>query len=151
MAFLLGLPLTVGPNSHFIMFPSKDFSFQDQEFPFFTDLHWSLKTSLCAQLAGPDWVDHLSLVMLGLRSTPHDKSGFSAAEDLYGSPLCLLGGFLDCNDLAPSEFLERVQSAHHGLVLQSLCSHCPGLRGFCFCPQGQPLSQLYRSPYRVLA
>ena len=44
--------------------------------------HCSLKTSLCARLAGPDWYDHLLLVMLGLRSILRDDSGFSASKAL---------------------------------------------------------------------
>ena len=39
-------------------------------------------------------VDHLPLVMLGLYTTPHDKTRFSASEAVYGAPLCLPGEFL---------------------------------------------------------
>ena len=68
-------------------------------------------------LAGPDWFDHLPLVMLGLRTNPRDKTGLSASEAVYGAPLCLPGEFLDSVDLPPREFLDRIQSALHGLSL----------------------------------
>ena len=42
--------------------------------------HRSLKSSLRARLAGSDWVPHLRLVMLGLRSSPKDDSGPSPSE-----------------------------------------------------------------------
>ena len=77
----------------------------------------SLKTSLRARLAGFDWFDHLPLVMLGLRTTPRDETGFSASEAVYGSSLCLPGEFLDSVDLPPREFLDRIQSALRGLVV----------------------------------
>ena len=79
--------------------------------------HLSLKTSLCARLAGPDWFDHLSLVMLGLRTTQRDKTGFSAEETVFRAPLCLPEEFLDSVDLPPREFLDRIQSALCGLTL----------------------------------
>ena len=40
----------------------------------------------CSCLAGPDWFDHLPVVMLGPWTTPRDKIGFSAAEAVYGAP-----------------------------------------------------------------
>ena len=56
--------------------------------------HHSLKSSLRARLAGTDWVSHLPLVMLGLRSSPKDDSGFFPAEAVFDSPLSLPGKFL---------------------------------------------------------
>ena len=74
---------------------SKTISFHSQSNSLVEHFHHSLKTSLQARLAGPDWFDHLPLVMLGLRTTPPDKTGFSTAEAMYGAPLCLPGEFLD--------------------------------------------------------
>ena len=54
--------------------------------------------------------------MLGLRTTPCDENGFSASEAVYGSSLCLLGEFLDSVNLPPRKFLDRIQSALHGLT-----------------------------------
>ena len=67
--------------------------------------HCSLKTSCHAHLAGPDWFDHLPLVMLGLRTTPRDETGLSASEAVYGAPFCLPGEFHDSVDLPPREFV----------------------------------------------
>ena len=55
--------------------------------------------------------------MLGLHSVPRNDSGFSAAEPLYGDPLCLPGGFLDYDELPYAVFQDRIQSTLHGLVL----------------------------------
>ena len=77
----------------------------------------SLKSSLIARLAGPDWFNHLHLVLLGLWSVPHDDSGFSAAVALYGDPLCLPGEFLDSDEPPPAVFQDRIQSVLGGLVL----------------------------------
>ena len=56
--------------------------------------------------------------MLGLWTTPYDKTGFSAAEAVYGAPLplCLPGEFLHSEDLPPREFLDRIQSALWGFT-----------------------------------
>ena len=66
---------------------------------------------MLAWLVGPDWFDHFTLVMLGLQTTPQDKTGFSPAKAVYGAPLCLPGEFLDSVDIPPREFLDRIQSA----------------------------------------
>ena len=51
--------------------------------------HRSLKSSLQARLVGSNWVAHLPLVMLGLRSLLKEDSGFFPAEAVYGSNLSL--------------------------------------------------------------
>ena len=96
---------------------SKTTSFHPQSNSLVERLHRSLKISLRARLAGSDWFDHLPLVMLGLWTTPRDKIGFSASEAVYGTSLCLPGRFLDSVDLPPRKFLDRIQSALHGLTL----------------------------------
>ena len=70
--------------------------------------HHSLKSSLHARLAGSDWVSHLSLVMLGLRTSSKDDSGFSPTEAVYCSTLSLPGEFLEHSELPPESFLRRV-------------------------------------------
>ena len=94
-------------------------NFHPQSNSLVEQFHHSLKTSLRAQLAGPDWFDHLPLVMLGLRCVPWDDSGFSAAMALYKDPLCLPGEFLDSDELPPAVFQDRIQSALGVLVLPS--------------------------------
>ena len=53
---------------------SKTTSFHPQSNGLVEHFHHSLKTSLRAPLAGSDWFDHLPLVMLGLWTTPCDKT-----------------------------------------------------------------------------
>ena len=59
---------------------SKTTSFHPQSNGLVEPFHRSLKTSLLARLAGSDWYDHLPLVMLGRRTTPHEETGFSASK-----------------------------------------------------------------------
>ena len=59
-----------------------------------TSFHSQSKSYLRARLASSDWVTHLPLVMLGLRSLPKDNSSFSPGEAIYGSNLSLPGKFL---------------------------------------------------------
>ena len=65
-------------------------------------------SSLQARLASSDWVAHLPLVMLGLRSSPEKDSGFSPAEALYSSNLSLQGKFLEHSEIPPESFLRKV-------------------------------------------
>ena len=55
-------------------------SFHSQSNGLIYCFHQSLKSSLGVRLAGSNWVSHLPQVMLGLRSSPKDDSGFSPAE-----------------------------------------------------------------------
>ena len=142
---------------------SRTTSFQPQSNSLVERFHCSLKTSLCAQLAGPDWFDHLPLVMLGLHSVPCDDSGFSAAKALYGDPLCLPGEFLDSDELPPAVFQDRIPPALRSLVLPFHHHQPPStakvpdslaLADFVFVREDAslcPLSQLYQGPFKVLA
>ena len=98
--------------------------------------------------------------MLGLRTTPRDETGFSASEAVYGTSLCLPGEF---HDLPPKEFLDRIQSALCGLTLPPPHHVTPpsarvpaalASAEYVFVREDasiQPLSQLYRGPYKVLS
>ena len=122
-----------------------------------------MKTSLCARLAGLDWFDHLPLVMLGLWTTPHDKTGFSASQAVYRAPLCLPGEFLDSVDMPLREFLNRIQSSFRSLTLPPphhiatssarVPANLASAEYVFVCKETsiQPLSQFYRGPYRVLS
>ena len=72
------------------------------------------KSSLRARLASSDWVTHLPLVMLGLRSSPKKDSGFSPGEAVYGSNLSLPGEFLEHSEIPPENFLHKVELALQG-------------------------------------
>ena len=101
--------------------------------------------------------------MLGLWTIPHDKNGFSASKAVYRDPLCLPGKFLNSVDLPPREFLDRIQYALPGLTMPPPHQVAPSLAPvpaafasseYVFVREVasiQPLSQLYRGPYRVLS
>jgi cleavage and polyadenylation specificity factor subunit 1 len=52
-------------------------------------MHRQLKEALRARECGAAWADHVPWALLGLRSTPKELSGVSAAEAVFGSPLVL--------------------------------------------------------------
>ena len=47
--------------------------------------HRRLKDSLRACLAGPQWLQHLPWVLLGLRAAPAEASGITPASSVYGA------------------------------------------------------------------
>ncbi|KAK3757386.1 hypothetical protein RRG08_050088 [Elysia crispata] len=49
----------------------------------------TLKTALKARLTGPNWVEELPWVLLGLRTTPKEDLGYSSAELVYDEPLTI--------------------------------------------------------------
>ena len=53
-----------------------------------------LKERLCARRAAPNWMDHLPVVLLGIRSSVREETGYSPADLVYGSPLRLPGEFV---------------------------------------------------------
>ena len=53
--------------------------------------HRTLKTALKARLTGPNWVEELPWVLLGLRTTPKENLGYSSAELVYSEPLTIPG------------------------------------------------------------
>ena len=53
-----------------------------------------MKAALRARLTGPDWVDELPWVLLGIRRAPKEDINSSSAELVYGAPLTVLGDFL---------------------------------------------------------
>ena len=55
--------------------------------------HQDLKASLKCRLNGPNWIDELPWVLLGLRTAPKEDLRSSSAELVYGSPLTVPGDF----------------------------------------------------------
>ena len=49
--------------------------------------HRHLKSALKARLTGPNWMDELPWVLLGIRTAPKEDIGCSSAELVYGAPL----------------------------------------------------------------
>ena len=138
-------------------------SFHPQSNGMIERFHRSLKSSLRARLASSDWVAHLPLVMLGLRSSPKDNSGFSPGEAAYDSNLSLPGEFLKHTELPPEGFLHKVEQAvlgfsgppQHHMIPQPQLQPLPRAlleAEFVFIRDDalKPLlSPLYRGPYRV--
>jgi hypothetical protein len=72
--------------------------------------HCRLKEALKAHAASSDWPAHLPWVMLGLRTAPHEESGVSAAELVYGSLLLLPGQQLLAAKPPQEQFVQQLQS-----------------------------------------
>ncbi|XP_069792839.1 uncharacterized protein, partial [Narcine bancroftii] len=58
-------------------------------------LHRHLTSAVMAQFTGPDWVDELPWVPLGIRSMPKEDQQASSAELVYGAPLALPVEFIN--------------------------------------------------------
>ena len=71
--------------------------------------HRRLKDGLRARLAGPQWINHLPWVLLGLRAAPAEASGITLASSVYGAELTLPGEFLDVPEPPSPAFLEKFQ------------------------------------------
>ena len=56
--------------------------------------HRTLKAALKARLTGPNWMDELPWVLLGLRTTPKEDLNASPADLVYGTPLTVPGDFI---------------------------------------------------------
>ena len=56
--------------------------------------HRHIKTALKARLRGPDWIDKLPWVLLGIRTVPKEDSVTSSAELVHGAPLTVPGNFI---------------------------------------------------------
>ena len=121
--------------------------------------HRSLKNTLRARCVGNLWHQHLPWVLLGLRTTPKEGIGLSAAEMVFGTTLCLPGEFPEPPPAAffsnlrqafdsfappppvhaqvpPSRVDRQLQDASHVFVRRD--GHVP------------PLQPLYHGPYLVL-
>jgi transposase InsO family protein len=124
--------------------------------------HRRLKDALRARAAAADWALHLPWVLLALRAAPHDDSGLSPAEAVFGAPLALPWQFLDASDGPPPSptFLRDVRSTlggqrpHHippprppELPADLQQAEMVFVRNDAKLP---PLSPLYSGPYRVL-
>jgi len=56
--------------------------------------HRQLKSSLKAKLEGPNWMDHLPWIRLGIRTSPKEDLNSCPAELVYGAPLVVPGEFV---------------------------------------------------------
>ena len=137
-------------------------------------VHRVLKERLMARSKTPAWMDHLPLVLLGIRTSVRQDLEWCPAELVYGATLRLPGEFLYPADsdsmLSPSTaFVARLRSAlaamrpapsvHHRSVSAATATTASGV------PQSlsqvshvflrvdavrRPLSRPYEGPFRVL-
>jgi len=98
---------------------SQTTSFHPQSNGMIERFHRSLKSSLRARAADSDWVLHLPLVLLGLRSVPKEDTGFSISEAVYGSALTIVLSFsVISRKLYPGSQFLRVTTFHNNLRLK---------------------------------
>ena len=71
--------------------------------------HRCLKDVLQTRLVGPHWLAHLPWTMLGLCTSPRERSALSPAQYVFGTPLCLPAQFV--NDKGFGEMIRRRLSA----------------------------------------
>ena len=126
--------------------------------------HRHLKSALMARLTGPDWIDELPWVLLGIRTVPKEDLECSSAEMVYGAPLTVPGDFLprgqDTDDVA--QFLPRLRETvrklaplppvPHGTRPSSVPTALADSR-FVFVRRDShrpPLTPPYEGPYKVL-
>ena len=126
--------------------------------------HRHMKSALRARLHGPNWVDELPWVMLGIRTAPKEDLGTSSAELVFGAPLAVPGEFIAAPGATrpPSDQLRHLRSivgdlapvptSHHGPV-SSFVPHTLTVAPFVFVRRDahrNPLQAPYTGPYKVL-
>lgn len=125
--------------------------------------HRQLKAALTARLDREHWVDHLPMVLLGLRAVLRRDLGCSAAELVYGAPLRLPGDLFvpSAPSPEPLQYLQRLRdciqqlrpvpprSSDHSIFVHpdlASSSHVFLRRDAV----KAPLTPSYDGPYRVL-
>ena len=130
-------------------------------------LHRQLKSSFKARTTDPYWMDHLPLVLLGIRVAWREKLGSSPEESMYGSSLRIPGEFVDhqnSRNTQPSEdFLRHLQRAMHAPPPTPAIPHSkpssyipPTLMQSKFVcvrvdSHKKPLQRPYHGPFRVIS
>ena len=127
--------------------------------------HRHFKSALRARLNGPNWVDELPWILLGIRTAPKDDLRSSSAELVYGSPLTVPGDFLSSPGTGPAadqqlrrlrqhaNSLAPVPTSQHGPVTPFI-PHTLAVSPYVFIRHDahrNPLQTPYTGPYRVLS
>ena len=126
--------------------------------------HRHLKSALKARLKGPDWIDELPWVMLGIRTAPKQDLGTSSAELVYGAPLTVPGDFVPTGRKPPepNAVLSRlrdkvgkfapVPTSRHGIAEPSVPPDLATSQ-YVFLRRDAvrtPLQKPYEGPFKVL-
>ena len=120
-------------------------------------LHRQMKEALRARNAATAWIDHLPWVMLGIRATPKDDSGVSAAQAALGHQLSVPGQLPP-----PLDFAAAAGSSNKAAIPVSWRSYAQAVAGgsspldaadFVYVRRGgahPPLADSYSGPFQVL-
>jgi transposase InsO family protein len=125
--------------------------------------HRHLKSSLKARLTGPDWINELPWVLLGIRTAPKEDLGTSSAELVYGAPLTVPGDFVAHSDgnHNPATFLPKLRdivrsfaptpTSRHGTFSPTVPPDL-AVSKFVFVRRAHktPLQNHYEGPFEVL-
>ena len=108
---------------------------------------------------GGNWEQALPWVLLGLQNTPRDDSNVSAAQQLYGLQLVMLGAFISLNEATPHHLELELQKIKHfqrprppPSPTPSPCNKIPMMK-FCYvCVDAvkPPLTPKYVGPFPVV-
>src|SRR5450830_485225 len=124
--------------------------------------HRRLKDGLRARLAGPDWVEQLPWILLGIRAASPSPDVQSPAEAVMGCQPTLPGEFLDVPEPPNAVFLDRIRQS--ALAIPRPVLHNRAEQPFAL-PKAllssemvlvrrdgvsTPLTARYDGPYRVL-
>ena len=121
--------------------------------------HRSLKAALMARCTGPDWKAQLPWVLLGLRTTPKEGLGVSAAEMVFGEAVAVPGEFFPSTDSTVLSDLRRTVGKYKPCVRTHLNLRKPHIpRSLQNCEYvfvridgyRPPLTRPYRGPYLIL-
>ena len=125
--------------------------------------HRHLKSALRARLSGPNWMEQLPWVLLGIRTAPKDDLSCSSADLVYGAPLTVPGDFIsNATQCTPFDLLSNICHSVTSLLPTPTSRHCsPPV----FIPKGlekapfvfvrrdtrhSSLQQQYKGPFKVL-
>ena len=126
--------------------------------------HRHLKSALRARLTGPNWMDELPWILLGIRTAPKEDLDCSSAELVFGAPLTVPGDFVHAPETPtdPTSVLPALRSRVGLLSPTPTSRHCrprvnvpPSLADSAFVfmrrdAHKTPLERPYEGPFKVL-